>query len=256
ALADQRELLAQRLGVPADLVERDRTLQLAHEAHVDQVPARLLARGLPVEVLGLLLELGRVRIRRARRLADPGDGRDLRVGGVEQHAVADLHLAHEVARLVVAHAGPGFGADALEVVDREIRGFGLHQPVALARTHGLTRKVSDSVQTASSGISQASGRIASACCTENAAPTRWGGAGRSRRAAKLRSYQPPPMPSRCPAASNATSGATTRSSCSGRSSSASGTSGSGMPWRLVDSGAPGFHGAKRRVSSACSTGRQ
>src|SRR3546814_8268352 len=67
--------------------------------------------------------------------------------------VADPHVvAHGVARLVVAHAGPGLGADALQVVDREIRWFGLHQPVAFAWTHSASEgagKICCSVQTAS-----------------------------------------------------------------------------------------------------------
>src|SRR5690606_13573374 len=57
------------------------------------------------------------------------------VGVVEQHPVTHLHLAHEVARLVVAHPGPGFGDHAGQVVDREVGGLGLHQPVALAGAH-------------------------------------------------------------------------------------------------------------------------
>jgi hypothetical protein len=51
---------------------------------------------------------------------------------VEEREVAYLHLiAHEVARLIVAHAEPG-GRLLLrrgEVVDRELVGLRLHQPV-------------------------------------------------------------------------------------------------------------------------------
>src|SRR5690606_19038103 len=48
-------------------------------------------------------------------------------------AIAHLHaVAHEIARLIVAYARPGLGADPFEVVDREVLGFGLHQPVTLA----------------------------------------------------------------------------------------------------------------------------
>ena len=91
-------------------------------------------------------------------MASTDDAGHVAVGVVEQHAVADLHLvAHEVARLVVAHAVPRLGADALEVVDGERVGFGLHQPVAAACAHGellLQSSVVDSVQTASSATSQ------------------------------------------------------------------------------------------------------
>src|SRR5690606_27635223 len=162
ALADQRELLAQRIGVGADLVQRQRPLQVAHVAHVDQIPARLFARGLGVEVLGLAVELGLVRVGRGNDLADAVDARDFAVGVVEQHPVADLHLAHEVARLVVAHPGPRLGADPLQVVDRKIPRFGFHQPIALAFAHvAPAMKVRASVQTAWSGTSQGSLAIAS-----------------------------------------------------------------------------------------------
>jgi len=52
---------------------------------------------------------------------------------IEQHAVAGLHLvAHEVARLIVAHAVPGHAliGQGGEVVDAAISWFGFHQPVA------------------------------------------------------------------------------------------------------------------------------
>src|SRR5690606_3919130 len=112
---------------------------------------------------------------------------------------ADAHaVAHEVARLVVAHAVPGLGADAREVVDGECVGLRLHHPVALARAHAMSSAmwVASSQQTASSRTSQASRGSASTRCTEKPAPTSHGGAGRACRNARLRSYQPPPMPSR------------------------------------------------------------
>src|SRR3546814_2986473 len=96
----------------------------------------MFLRRLGVVVLGPLLELGRVRIGGAGHFGDPVDTRYVAVGVVEQDTVADPHVvAHGVARLVVAHAGPGLGADALQVVDREIRWFGLHQTVAFAWNH-------------------------------------------------------------------------------------------------------------------------
>src|SRR3546814_13109855 len=75
----------------------------------------------------------------AGHFGDPVDTRHVAVGVVEQDTVADPHVvAHGVALLVVAHAGPGLGADALHVVDRAIRWFGLHQPAAFAWTPSST----------------------------------------------------------------------------------------------------------------------
>jgi hypothetical protein len=72
-----------------------------------------------------------------------------------------------------------------------------------------------------------------------------GGADASRRKARLRSYQPPPMPNRWQRPSKPTSGSTTMAiSLAGKAASGS-MSGSGMPKRLVTSGSPGRHGAKR-----------
>ncbi|KAG0932841.1 hypothetical protein G6F31_016454 [Rhizopus arrhizus] len=153
----------------------------------------------------------------------------------EQDAVADLHaIAHEIARLVVAHPVPGFDLDLGQVIDGEGVRFGLHQPVALAGGHAFTgaaegNRVPPSVQIASTGTSHDATGKDSTCCTANAAPTSQGGAGRSWRKAKLRSYQPPPMPSRRHCGSKPTSGATTSAICAGSSVSAGATSGSGMP---------------------------
>src|SRR5690606_6742293 len=239
---------------------------LALEGHVHQEPARLFAGGLGVVIVGLRIELGLVRIGLAGHLGDPDDARHLGVGVVEQHPVADLHpVAHEVACLVVAHAVPGLGADPLEVVDGERVRFGLHQPVAGAGAHpgsfsccglpALVRsRVRDWVQMASGTTSHAAPSSASTCCTSKPAPTSHGGALRVPRNAKLRSYQPPPMPSRWPAASKPTSGITTSAISSGASAEDGSTSGSGMPKRLVTSGSPERHGAKRSRSPS-STGR-
>src|SRR5690606_19243696 len=258
-LADQGEVFPQCVGVGADRLQRDRRVQLAHEADVDQEPARFLARGLGIEVLRLLLELGRVGIGSAGDLGDAVHAGGVAVGVVEQHAVPHLHaIAHEVARLVVAHAGPGFGTDASKVVDREIRRFGLHQPVALAWTHAVSNvagKTWCSVQTASMRTSHGWTSIASTCWAAKAAPTSQGGAARSRRNAKLRSYQPAPMPRRWQWPSNATSGATTSAMCSAAGNLPGAMSGSGMPYRSDTRAPPGCHGAKRSRSS-CRTGRQ
>ena len=187
----------------ADLIERDSARKLALEADVDQRPARFRASRSSRRSTWISSKLSRVRVRGGGDLGDAVRCRGRRVAGVvEQHAVAGLHLAHEVARLVVAHAGPRFGADTLQVVDREIVGLGLHQPIAFASAHAgaaAVRKVSFSVQTASSATSHGSGDSASTCCVAKPAPTSQGGAARALRNAKLRSYQPAPMPRRWPA---------------------------------------------------------
>src|SRR5690606_18253848 len=237
----------------ADLPERDRPAQVAHVADVDQLPARLFPGGLGVVVLRLALELGGIRIRKARDLADAVDPRHLGIGVVEQHPVPGRHLAHEVARLVVAHPGPRLGADAFQVVDRKIPRFGFHQPIALAFAHvAPAMKVRASVQTAWSGTSQGSRAIASTCCTANPAPTSQGGGAdpSTLRNAKLRAYQPPPIPSRLQPASNPTSGTIASARSAACSSERASASGSGIPKRLATSGSPGFHGANSNRPSS------
>src|SRR3989338_959622 len=106
---------------------------LPYQLHIYIEPARLFRRGLGVEVFAVAVELRRVGINAAADPDDAGDARLLAVGMVEQRAVADPHLvAHEVARLVVAHAVP---CDSMvwhrsEIINAAIRWFGFHQPVA------------------------------------------------------------------------------------------------------------------------------
>ena len=80
---------------------------LLHELHVDVHPARRLARRLRVVIRALRVELRRVRI---SELRDLDDARDAGLGAarvIEERAIADAHVvAHEIARLVVAHAEP------------------------------------------------------------------------------------------------------------------------------------------------------
>src|SRR5690606_16832017 len=178
-------------------------------------------------------ELRFVRVRRTGDRGQPGDARNLGIGVIEEDPVADLHpVTHEVPGLVVAHAIPGLGADALEIVDGERVRFGLHQPVSAGLAlhfHSRNRWVVVSVQTASRPTSQSAVGMGPACCTSKAAPTSQGGAGRSRRKAKLRSYQPPPIPSRLPARSNPTSGRTTIAMSPAARVEAGSRSGSGIP---------------------------
>jgi len=80
--------------------------------------------------------------------ADQGDAGDaglLAIGVVKQHAVADIHLvAHEVARLIVAHAIPGHGliGKVGEIVYADIGRLGFHQPVA----HGSGPEIKSATQ--------------------------------------------------------------------------------------------------------------
>ena len=95
-------------------------------------PARRGARGLGVEVGALRIELRFVGIGRPRDFGQTGDAGLRAARVIEEHAVADAHLvAHEVARLVVAHADPGHGLARrrVEVVDRALGRLALHQPV-------------------------------------------------------------------------------------------------------------------------------
>src|SRR5687767_9653272 len=61
---------------------------------------------------------------------------------VEEHAVSELHFVqHEVARLVVAHAGPRCDAAGRRerVVDRALVGLAFHEPVFHARREEVPR---------------------------------------------------------------------------------------------------------------------
>ena len=119
-------------GSARSSAQRDEA-SLLDQADLDVEPARRGARGLGVVVLAGSVELRRVGKRGLRDFDDAGDAwlRTARV--IEERAVADLHVvAHEVARLVVAHAEPGDLAAARrgEVVDRDLVRLGFHQPVA------------------------------------------------------------------------------------------------------------------------------
>ena len=101
------------------------------ETEIDMQPARIVAAWL---FRRSICSCGRTAWRRDRRLADFGDADDARLlaaGVIEERLVAGFHLvAHEIARLVIAHAGPRRGFVAGEIVDAVGVGFGFHQPVA------------------------------------------------------------------------------------------------------------------------------
>src|SRR5688500_3452868 len=133
--APQREHAGER-GARAHLRERHEAC-LAVELHVDQHPARLLGLRLRVEIGALGVELRRIGVGPARDLREARDARLRAARVVEEDAVAHPHVvAHEIARRVVAHAEPrgGLLRGRDEVVDRELVGLGLHEPVVGA--HG------------------------------------------------------------------------------------------------------------------------
>src|SRR4051812_20531871 len=73
-------------------------------------------------------------MRRRAHFDDADDAGLVAVGVIEERAIADFHLvAHEVARLIVANAGPRRRLVLRHVVDAVGRRFGLDQPVA----HGV-----------------------------------------------------------------------------------------------------------------------
>jgi hypothetical protein len=71
-----------------------------------------------------------VRVTRTCNAGQPRDARWVRIGGIEQHRVADAHLvSHEIARLVIPHALPARDVIAREIVNGVGGGLAFHQPV-------------------------------------------------------------------------------------------------------------------------------
>jgi hypothetical protein len=105
--------------------------RLAHDGHVHVQPARFVRWALGIEVGAGRIPLRGVGVGRAGHFGQAGHARLRARRVVEQHAVAGLHVvAHEVARLVVAHAHPGDALVAHQVVDRALLGLAFHQPVS------------------------------------------------------------------------------------------------------------------------------
>ena len=74
---------------------------------------------------------------------DNADNRALPLRMVEEPQIANRHLAHEVARLIVAHAVPFLARVPLGDLVRPApgRGFGFEQPVGhypITRFHGIS----------------------------------------------------------------------------------------------------------------------
>src|SRR5687767_6399993 len=117
--------------MPTQLFERDHPLELAHQLHIDHVPARFIRIALRIVVLVLAVERGGIRIRLALYGGNAGDTGDVATGVIKEGEIALLHLAKIVARLEITHAVPAAGAvlGARQVIDAERGWLGLHQPV-------------------------------------------------------------------------------------------------------------------------------
>src|SRR5438094_244388 len=98
-----------KIGMGTQLPDADQT-RLFDQGDIDVEPARVVARGLWIEVRALAVELGRVRMRRSGHPYDAGNAGLRATGVVKECAVADFHpVAHEIARLIVAYAPPSGG---------------------------------------------------------------------------------------------------------------------------------------------------
>ncbi len=113
------------------LPDADQT-RLLHQGDVDIEPARSLTRRLWIEVRALAVELGYIRMGRFGHPYDAGNSGFCATGVVKERAVAEFHaVAHEITRLIIAHAPPGGGLPrrGREVIDAEYLRLGFHQPV-------------------------------------------------------------------------------------------------------------------------------
>src|SRR5207247_3321198 len=124
--------------VPPQVSEEPRA-GLSQRAYLDMEPARVVLLRLGVVVRAGALELGRIRIGRRGDFGQAGDARLFAARVIEQHAVADAHLvAHEIARLVIADAGPG--SDVPRRGERSVDGafvrLRFHEPIAHWKKNG------------------------------------------------------------------------------------------------------------------------
>jgi len=106
--------------------------RLVDYLYIDQEPAGRFGLARRIEIGRRGVKLGGVYLDAGR---DPRNAHHtgLRTTGVvEQHPIAHLHaVAHEIAGLVVAHAGPAHGGvgHGQHVVNRGLGGLGFHEPV-------------------------------------------------------------------------------------------------------------------------------
>jgi len=77
------------------------------------------------------LKLRRVGIGRTDNLDDTDNTGRTGIGMIKKRLIADLHLPHEIARLLIAHTVPRLSlrGTALQIIQRKIAGLGFHQPV-------------------------------------------------------------------------------------------------------------------------------
>jgi hypothetical protein len=108
--------------------------QLAHELHIDMLPARSFWFGFGIKVFALRIKLRGIGVDQAADFHDACDAGLWAGGMVEKCEIAQAHFAHEITGLVVAHACPSHGLErqAGEIVDGAFIGLAFHEPEALS----------------------------------------------------------------------------------------------------------------------------
>src|SRR5438552_4160325 len=137
AIAALKQTHGAELALQPQLGKRNKA-RLLDQRHVHVEPARRSTGCFRVVIRALTVELRLVGIGGLAHAHDAGNPGLGTTRMIKKGEVADVHLiAHEIARLVVPHAEPGrrLFRHRGEIVDRQLVGLGLHQPV----THGLSR---------------------------------------------------------------------------------------------------------------------
>jgi hypothetical protein len=93
------------------------------EFHVESAPGIFLGAGLGIEVMAARVQSGGVRVDLAGNAANSGDARFRAAGVVEEEQIADLHVAQEIARLIVAHTVPTRPTELSQVLNGHFVGF-------------------------------------------------------------------------------------------------------------------------------------
>src|SRR4051812_23888074 len=102
------------------------------QGYIDVEPTRIVSGSLGVEVFAFTVELRFVWISLLRNASNSCNARFRAARMVKEHLIPDAHLiAHEIARLIVAHAPPGscFPWRLGQVLDAEYARLRLHQPI-------------------------------------------------------------------------------------------------------------------------------
>jgi hypothetical protein len=112
--------------------------ELAHELHIDMLPAGGFWLRFGIEVFALRIKLRGIGVGQAADFHDASDTGPGAGGMVEEREIAQAHLAHEIAGLVVAHTRPRHGLirQAGEIVDGAFIGLAFHEPEALGGDGG------------------------------------------------------------------------------------------------------------------------